>query len=92
MRIFDKYINEKNICTIDTNINRYNAGLIINGTYVVLFQSAEPLEPVATRAALAEDLVESLRDLVDTERQKCNRAMPISKKILDVIDKAKDGE
>lgn len=40
----------------------------------------------------AEDLDESLRDLVDTERQKCNRAMPISKKILDVIDKAKDGE
>ncbi len=39
-----------------------------------------------------EDLDESLRDLVDTERQKCNRAMPISKKILDVIDKAKDGK
>ncbi len=39
-----------------------------------------------------EDLDESLRDLVDTERQKCNRAMPISKKILDIINKAKDGE
>lgn len=59
MRIFDKYINEKNICTIDTNINRYNAGLIINGTYVVLFQSAEPLEPVAARAAL-DDICETI--------------------------------
>ena len=54
MRILDKYIN------------RYNAGLIINGTYVVLFQSAEPLEPVATRAAL-DDINETIIKEIEKE-------------------------
>lgn len=39
-----------------------------------------------------EDFSESLIALVDEERLKCNRAKPISEKILDIINKAKESE
>ena len=35
------------------------------------------------------DFAEALEDLLDKERSRCNRALPISKKILDIINKAK---
>lgn len=37
------------------------------------------------------DFAEALEDLLDKERSRCNRALPISKKILDIINKVKDG-
>ena len=38
------------------------------------------------------DFAEALEDLLDKERSRCNRALPISKKILDIINKTKGGE
>lgn len=35
------------------------------------------------------DFAEALEDLLDKERSRCNRALPISNKILDIINKAK---
>ena len=35
------------------------------------------------------DFAEALEDLLDKERSRCNRALPVSKKILDIINKAK---
>ena len=35
------------------------------------------------------DFAEALEDLLDKERSRCNRALPISKKILDIINKTK---
>lgn len=38
------------------------------------------------------DFAEALEYLLDKERSRCNRALPISKKILYIINKAKGGE
>lgn len=39
-----------------------------------------------------DDFSDELDFLVEKERKSCNRAKPISQKILDIIHKAKDGE
>lgn len=38
------------------------------------------------------DFAEALEDLLDKERSRCNRALPISNKILDIINKTKGKE
>jgi len=38
------------------------------------------------------DFIEAMEDLLDKERSNCNRAIPISKQILDIISKAKGEE